>query len=105
MIDLNTKQLETIKRILKILETDYEVWAYGSRVKGDAGKYSDLDLVVKGDGAVKQDVLFRLKNEFEISDLPFRVDILDWNRISDEFRKQILENYTVILPADNKDTN
>lgn len=83
---------------MKTLGTGREVWAYGSRVQGDARKYSDLDLVVRGDEPIEQDVLFWLKEAFETSDLPFRVDILDWNRISDAFKDRILENYTVILP-------
>lgn len=98
MIDLSTEQLETVKQILETLGGGHEVWAYGSRVKGDARKYSDLDLVIKGPQRIEQDVLFRLKDAFEASDLPFRVDVLDWSRASDEFKKRILENYTAILP-------
>lgn len=97
MIDLSEEQLATVRRILSATGINGEVWAYGSRVKGDARKYSDLDLVVKADRHIEQAALFGLKDAFETSDLPFRVDVLDWNRISDEFRNRILENYTVIL--------
>jgi len=33
--------------------------------------------------------LARLKEDFEESDIPFRVEILDWNGISREFQKVI----------------
>ena len=103
MIDLSAEQLETVKRILTVLDSGCEVRAYGSRVTGDARKYSDLDLVIKAETPLDQNVLFGLKDAFETSDLPFRVDVLDWNRISDEFKNRILENYTVILPAGGGD--
>lgn len=98
MIDLSAEQLESVKRILTVLGPGCEVWAYGSRVTGNARKYSDLDLVIKAEAPIDQAVLFGLKDAFETSDLPFRVDVLDWNRISDEFKKRILEKHTVILP-------
>jgi len=34
-----------------------------------------------------------------MSDLPFRVDILDWNAISPEFKKVIEQGYEVIYPG------
>lgn len=96
MIDLSSKHLDMVRKILKNHAGSCEVWAYGSRVNGDARKYSDLDLVIKTDQRLEQRVLSGLKDAFESSDLPFRVDVLDWSRISDEFKKRILEKYMVI---------
>ena len=104
MIDLSPEHLEIVKRLLKSRAGGREVWVYGSRVKGNARKYSDLDLVIKGNQRIQQNVLLGLKEAFEESDLPFCVDVLDWNRISDEFKKRIGENYRVFLSVDdNKD--
>jgi predicted nucleotidyltransferase len=96
MIDLSSNHLDIVSQILKEHAVGCEVWAYGSRVNGNARKYSDLDLVIKADQQLEQCVLLGLKDAFESSDLPFRVDVLDWNRISDEFKKRILEKYIVI---------
>lgn len=101
MIDLSPEHLEIVKHLLKSRAGGREVWVYGSRVKGNARKYSDLDLVIKGNRRIQQSVLLELKDAFEESDLPFCVDVLDWNRISDEFKKQISENYKVLLSADD----
>ena len=38
----------------------------------------------------------QIKNAFEESNLNFRVDILDWHRISDDFKKIIDSNYEII---------
>ena len=37
-----------------------------------------------------------LKEAFEESRLPFRVDVLDWHTISESFRKVIKAQYKVI---------
>jgi uncharacterized protein len=73
-----------------------EVRAFGSRVNGAAKNYSDLDLAVVGSGKLSDDTLRRLKEAFEESDLPFRVDVLDWHATSPSFQKVIEEQYEVI---------
>lgn len=37
-----------------------------------------------------------IREEFEESDLPFRVDIVDWSTTSPEFRKIIAESKEVV---------
>lgn len=49
-----------------------------------------------GKEKIKRQILIRLKEEFENSNLPFRIDLLDWHRISDFF-KEIIEKEYVIL--------
>lgn len=96
MIDVSPSQLETITRILSECVPDCEVRAFGSRATWTAKDYSDLDLAVVGDRALGMDVLGRLKEAFEESDLPFRVDVLDWNTISPSFQKVIEKKYEVV---------
>ena len=96
-MDIFEKDLKLVKSILNKHLLDCEVWAFGSRVNGTARSYSDFDLVIVGEGKVPLNTIFALKEEFQESDLNFRVDVLDWNRISDSFRKIIKENYVKIL--------
>lgn len=88
-LDINPTHLETIQRILDKHVPDCEVRAFGSRAKWHAEDYSDLDLAVVGEQPLGWRVLGKLETAFEESDLPFRVDILDWHDISDEFRTMI----------------
>ncbi len=92
-IDIPSNYLVLVKSILENFLPGVEVWAYGSRVKGKAKKSSDLDLVVFGDTANQ---MGNLKIAFEESDLPFRVDVLNWNEIPESFRETIREKYIVI---------
>lgn len=72
------------------------ILAFGSRVDGSARPHSDLDLIVKAESILSLRVYYQLKDAFEYSTLNFRVDLLDWFRLSDEFKKTI-ENKVINL--------
>ena len=48
-IELSAEQLEIVQDILRQHVPEREVWAFGSRAKHTAKKFSDLDLAVMGD--------------------------------------------------------
>lgn len=99
MIDLEPRYIELVRRILARYVPKLEVRVFGSRINGTSRAYSDLDLVIVGMDALDWQRLNSLKEAFAESDLPFMVDVLDWNQISDEFRKLIDRNYEVIQKA------
>ena len=96
MIDLNPKHLETIQHILAQYAPGCEVRAFGSRVKWTAKDYSDLDLAVIGRRRFNPKEMHRLTEAFEESNLPIRVDVVDWYAISEEFKRAIAAKYEVI---------
>ena len=89
MIDVPAHHLTSIKQILAKHLPHVEVLAFGSRISGKAKPYSDLDLVIREKKIIPINTLARLKMDFEESDIPFRVEIIDWNGISREFKKVI----------------
>lgn len=91
-MQLSDKEFQIIQSILKSLIPDAEIWLFGSRVKNQSAKYSDIDILAKMQKPIPLDVLFKLKNAFDESDLPFTVDIVDWHRVSPEFRNLILND-------------
>ena len=83
------------KEICNILSKySYDFYIYGSRAKGTHRKYSDLDLCYKGDMTRHEKAL--LEMDLEESNLPFRVDLVSWNKISDDF-KSCIENDMKLL--------
>jgi type I restriction enzyme S subunit len=76
-----------------------EVWAFGSRVKGTARKFSDLDLAILGEAPLPLPVVAALANDFDDSDLPVKVDIVDWALVSPAFREIIREDAAVLQRA------
>lgn len=96
MIDIEPKHLELIKRILAEHVPDCEVRAFGSRVTGTAGSYSDLDIAVIGAEKMDWRKIEALKDAFAESDLPIIVDVIDGNAISESFREVVEKRYEVI---------
>ena len=96
MIDLSPQHLQTVRAILDRHVPNCEVRAFGSRTNGSAKNYSDLDLAVVAPTKLNPETLRQLKEAFEESDLPFRVDVLDWYGTSPEFQKVIERQYEVV---------
>jgi predicted nucleotidyltransferase len=100
MIHVTEAELEIILKILENHAPQGEVWAFGSRRKGTHGKRSDLDLAVVGDGRQTLSVIGNLKDAFEDSTLPYRVDVLDYHAALPSFRKIIDASHEVIFRSD-----
>lgn len=62
----------------------YTFYAFGSRTKGTQKRLSDLELCFKD--PIPFNVQGHIDEDFEESDLPFKVDVLDWRYISSEFQ-------------------
>ena len=88
-MDLKPQQMEQVRNILQQHVPEAKVYAFGSRVKLTAKAHSDLDLVVVAETEIPLGRMHLLEEAFAESDLPFRVDVLDWHAISAEFREQI----------------
>jgi predicted nucleotidyltransferase len=86
-------------RHLKIVEDilskyPYTFYAYGSRAKGMQKRLSDLDLCTKD--PVPFNIKSHIEEDFEESNLPFLVTLLDWRYISPEFREIIQKDLVLI---------
>lgn len=96
MLDLASQHLKHLQALLYQYVPGVTVWAFGSRVNGNAKSHSDLDIVLKACQPIPQQQLFRFVDALEESDLPIKVDVLDWQQISPEFQQQILSKYWVL---------
>jgi predicted nucleotidyltransferase len=95
-IDVRTDELESVLGILARHVPDREVWAFGSRVGGTARAFSDLDLAIVGHQPISAAVLADLREAFRESDLPFKVDVVDWATTQEHFRRIIEKQYVVL---------
>lgn len=101
IIDMRPEDLKITRQILaKHLLPNTTVWVFGSRAKGTARTFSDLDLMIDNNHQpLPLTLLTQLLDDFEASDLPYKVDIVDWNSISDEFRTVVLNDKIILLRA------
>ena len=101
MINVPPDNLITIQQILQKFVPDCEVRAFGSRVNGTAKPYSDFDLAIVSKEKIQRKTKMLLRRAFEESKLPFRVDVLDYNAISKEFRTIVDNQYEIIQKNNN----
>jgi predicted nucleotidyltransferase len=95
---LTPKYLEIVMQGLKTF--NYDVFAFGSRTKSTTKKFSDLDLLIKGEPTKKE--LIALKHYFEDSNLPFKVDIVLFGDLEKTFYEQIKLDLTLIKKKNPK---
>ena len=95
-IDLSAQQLAEVRTILSELIPGMTVWAFGSRVTGTAREYSDLDLALMTTEPLPLSVKADLVACFSESNLPFKVDLVDWACTSDNFRNIIMAKKVVV---------
>ena len=102
-IDITADERETILALLQQYLPGTEAWVYGSRVKGTSTPKSDLDLVVFATPEQRRGV-GDLREAFEESNLPFRVDLFVWDDVPESFRRQIYAEYIVLVGARENST-
>ena len=96
-IDLKPDQLNIIRQILKTtLPPNSKIWLFGSRVKGNAKPYSDIDLLIDLGRPLSLQELAVLKLAFDESNLPYKVDIADAATIGTLFKSTIQDQLVVI---------
>ena len=86
MYGLSIKQFKTLMNILySHKDSISQVTLFGSRARGDYKDTSDIDLAV----SFTQPIQAKLSSDFENSDLPYKVDIIDYTLINN---KNLLNN-------------
>ncbi len=94
---LDSENIVIVQNILGSIIPEYEVWIFGSRVHGRTLKpFSDIDLAIIADAPINSGRLRELKEAFSESDLPYRVDVVDYASASQTFRNIIQQEYEVI---------
>ncbi len=98
MIYMEERYLKIVKEILA--KYPYNFYAFGSRVKGNSRKFSDLDICFMEN--IPWNIWAHIDEDFEESDLPFKVDVIDFNRCSENFQNLIRKDLELISSKNNK---
>ena len=98
-IDIRSDHFQIVREILKLHLDGHQVWVFGSRAQVAAKKTSDLDLCIKGKDLISLKLLADLRGDFSESNLPYKVDVVDWYAISDSFKKIVERNKVVLSYA------
>lgn len=95
-IEISPRDWADVSRILREHVPAFEVWTFGSRARRTAKPYSDLDLALITRQPLTLEQMAAITDAFAMSDLPIRVDVVEWASTSEAFRK-IIERDRVVL--------
>lgn len=95
-VDATCDQMAIVKEILQRHVPHLTVWAFGSRTRNTAKKFSDLDLAILTQDPLGLEIHAALVDDFSTSDLPWKVDIVDWALTDEAFRDVIQQHYIVV---------
>ncbi len=97
-IDLSPPHWAIVRHLIQKHVPNATVWAFGSRATRRAKPYSDLDILIDSSAPIPLDVIAALSDELSESDLPYKVDIVDWATAREEFRRAV-DAQRVLLQA------
>ena len=95
---LREKDKTRLLALLDLYMPDVAVWAYGSRVKGQAHDGSDLDIVLRSRDLlpIPREQIHRLREALSESNIPSLIDVLDWAVIPESFQTEILKHHVIL---------
>ncbi len=87
---------EIIRILSKHLDlSKYLVFFFGSRVQGRGGRGSDIDLGIMGP-PISPSVWAKIEEEVENIPTLYRIDLVDFNKVSEAFKNQAMKSIEVI---------
>jgi predicted nucleotidyltransferase len=89
MLAVNEEQLAFIRGTIERIVPKTKAFAFGSRLTNRFHPYSDIDIALQAERPLPLQTLSRLEEAFSESELPFKVDIVDLRRASEEFRNAV----------------
>lgn len=102
-IDITPTDMETVRQILRQQVPELQVRAFGSRISWTARATSDLDLVLMTTEPLDILRMAELREAFTQSNLPYRVDLVDWATTSERFRREIQRNDVILQNGVSQD--
>ncbi|MDQ6763143.1 MAG: nucleotidyltransferase domain-containing protein [Bacteroidota bacterium] len=71
-----------------------KIFLFGSRATKENHRFSDMDIGIIPGRDFDRRVLYNLKDKLADSVVPFKVDIVNFNQVSDDFKKEAF-NYII----------
>jgi amidophosphoribosyltransferase len=92
-VEIAPEEAQIVLDILSRHTPGREVFIFGSRAKDRARRRSDLDLAIAGKTPLGLSLQADLNSDFDQSDLPYRVDIVDLTAVQPEFLARIERDF------------
>jgi predicted nucleotidyltransferase len=88
------KLKKEIKEIIgKYLDLkEYKIFIFGSRIAGKGDERSDIDIGIIGNYEIPYEVMAKIKEEIDNLPLLYKVDVVDFRKVSQDFKKIALQH-------------
>ena len=87
-VDLPSEYIDLLKSEIQNLLPNSRVVVFGSRVRGNAKKYSDVDLAILDTNKISTKTLRKIKDSID-PQIDYLLDIVDYNSVSKDFQEVI----------------
>ncbi|MEW5952055.1 MAG: nucleotidyltransferase domain-containing protein [Elusimicrobiota bacterium] len=92
---MNSFDLNFLKPAVKTILNhipNAKIFLFGSRANGNFTENSDADIAIKGEHKIDLETIAKIKMDLEELNINFKIDIIDYNSVSENFRKIIDES-------------
>lgn len=69
----------------------YRLFFFGSRAAGKGDERSDIDVGIEGPEEVPYEIMSYIKEKIEDMPILYKIDIVDFKKLSDDFRQVALQ--------------
>ena len=77
--------------------SEYKIFFFGSRVTGKGSDRSDIDIGISGAVPVPREALSHIQDELEALDILYKIDVVDFASVRDQFRDVALQDVEYIV--------
>ncbi len=105
MLSHQLEYLEKAREIVLRFDAikEYAIFLFGSRANGTEHQLSDIDIGILGKQALPAFLKLDIEEKLEESNIPLRVDLIDFHKVSEAFKKEALRDVVLWnLPNDIK---
>lgn len=85
-----------ISKYLNISE--YKIFFFGSRVSGTGNERSDIDIGIEGPLPISPEIKSKIEDDIENLPTLYKIEIVDFKRVTSEFRSVAMKNTEFINP-------
>ena len=90
---MKNKYLLELKKTVKesLRDEKVRIFLFGSRARQDNYIFSDVDIGILPERKMDKRKISLLREKLENSNIPYKVDLIDLQEVSDDFREEILK--------------
>ena len=94
---MTNKYIEQLKELVleELKDEHVKVFLFGSRARNDNYIASDVDIGFIPGNNFNEKKITMLKEKFENSNIPYKVEIVNFNIVSEEFKQEALKDIEI----------